>query len=266
MLFIGGLNHDFGLDCEGGDKYNLQLPYKQDEVISEIMKVNPNTVVVLITGGPVVPGNWLDTAPALLETGYIGSESGTALANVLFGKVNPSGKLPDTWPKRLEDTPAQALGEYPGTDGTVHYNEGIFVGYRYYDTYKVDPLFPFGYGLSYTRFEYSDLKIEKTGDHGFNVRFTIKNTGERAGKEIAEVYVSDKESALPRPVKELKGFSKTELQPGEAVEVSIPLDEKAFMYYDPSKGWTLEPGEFDILVGASSRDIRLRGVVEMGRK
>ena len=157
VLFIGGLNHDNGLDCEGGDKAGLQLPYKQDEVIKEIMSVNPNTVVVLITGGPVVMGDWFAKIPALLETGYIGSESGTALAEVLFGKVNPSGKLADTWPKRLEDTPAWVLGEYPGTNGTVKYNEGIYVGYRYYDSYKVDPLFPFGYGISYTNFEYSGL-------------------------------------------------------------------------------------------------------------
>ena len=261
VLFVGGLNHDWGLDCEGGDKTSLHLPYKQDEVIQEIMKVNPNTVVVLITGGPVTPGEWLLNAPALLETGYIGSETGTALANVLFGKTNPSGKLSDTWPKHLEDTPAFALGEYPGSDGTVHYNEGIFVGYRYYDSYNVEPLFPFGYGLSYTHFEYSDLALDKTGDHRYNVMFTIKNTGGRAGKETAEVYVSDKKSSLPRPVKELKGFSKIEIMPDSSVRVSVPLDEKSFSYYDPAKGWTLEPGEFEILVGASSRDIRLKGTV-----
>ncbi len=143
----------------------------------------------------------------------------------------------------------------------MHYNEGIFVGYRYYDSYDVEPLFPFGYGLSYTHFEYSDLALDKTGDHRYNVTFTIKNTGGRTGKETAEVYVSDKKSSLPRPVKELKGFSKVEIMPDSSARVSVPLDEKSFSYYDPAKGWILEPGEFDILVGASSRDIRLKGTV-----
>ena len=263
VLFIGGLNHDNGLDCEGGDKANLNLPYKQDTVISEIMKVNPNTVVVLIAGSPVVPGNWLEESPALLQTSYIGSETGTALANVLFGKVNPSGKLADTWPKRLEDTPASALGEYPGKDGVEHYNEGIFVGYRYYDSYNVEPLFPFGYGLSYTSFEYAGLGIEKTGDHRYNVRFTLKNTGETEGKEIAELYIQDMESTLPRPVKELKGFTKVNLKPGESTEVTIPLDESSFSYFDPEKGWTLEPGDFEILVGPSSRQLPLHSTINV---
>jgi beta-glucosidase len=188
---------------------------------------------------------------------------------VLFGDVNPSGKLPCTFPKRLGDSPAHALGAYPGRNGKEVYAEGLLVGYRWFDTKKVEPLFPFGYGLSYTKFEYSNLKlVDGTGASGpaLAVQFDVANTGAREGAEVAEVYVRDAEASLPRPDKELKGFQKVLLKPGEKRTVTVPLDRRAFAYYDPQKGgWVAEAGDFSILVGASSRDIRLDGVYRLAQ-
>ena len=203
---------------------------------------------------------WLDVVPAVLEAYYPGQEGGNAVTSVLWGDVNPSGKLPVSFPKRLEDNPAYLY--YPGRR-EVYYGEGIFVGYRYYDTRKVEPLFPFGHGLSYTTFEYRDLKVLTSGklDEPVDVLVTVRNSGPRAGKEVVQLYVSDKQSSLPRPVKELKGFKKIELQPGESRTVSFTLDQRAFSFYEPYQDrWVAEPGEFAVLVGSSSRDIRL----EMG--
>jgi beta-glucosidase len=267
VIFVGGLNHDNHLDSEGSDKYSMKLPYKQDEVIADITQANPKTVVVLITGGPVELDSWVDKIPALLTTSYNGMEGGTALANILFGKVNPSGKLTDTWPYKLEDTPVAKLGEYPGTNGIVKYNEGIYVGYRYFDTKQVTPRYPFGYGLSYTRIEYSGLKVPKQISNlqrDINVSFTVKNTGSVAGKEVAQLYVSNPGCSIERPVHELKQFIKVDLQPGETKQVTLTLNKRAFQYYNVQQNdWVAEPGRFEIQVGASSRDIRLKADTEL---
>ena len=190
---------------------------------------------------------------------YPGQEGGNAIADVLFGDVNPSGKLPTTFPKRLQDNPAYI--NYPGENGKVYYGEGLFVGYRYYDKKDMAPLFPFGYGLSYTTFEYRNLVLDATGD-AIRVSVDVQNTGNRAGKETVQVYVHDVKSRLVRPEKELKAFAQVALEPGETKTVTLALDEESLSYYDPAvKGWVAEAGEFDVLVGASSRDIRLTGAL-----
>jgi beta-glucosidase len=190
-------------------------------------------------------------------------EGGNALAAVLFGDVNPSGKLSCTFPKRLADSPAHALNAYPGKDGTVRYEEGLLVGYRWFDTRKIEPLFPFGFGLSYTRFEYSNLRLipgKDARDSVVTAEFDVQNVGTRAGAEVAQLYVQDEKPRLPRPVKELKGFRKILLKAGEKQTVSISLDRGAFAFYDPEQhGWAAEKGQFKILIGSSSRDVRLDG-------
>ena len=260
-VVIAGLNHSRYLDDEGWDRKNLRLPYGQDELIQRVLQANPRTIVVLISGPAIELGPWLGQVPALLQAHYSGMEGGHALARVLFGDVNPSGKLACTYPKQLMDSPAHALGTYPGTDGTLFYKEGLLVGYRWFDTKGIEPLFPFGYGLSYTHFEYSGLKLvsgTNSQDAVITAEFEIANTGERAGAEVAQLYVHQAHPSLPRPAKELKGFKKIMLEPGEKQKVSIPLDRRAFAFYDPDlKGWVAQAGEFRILVGSSSRDIRL---------
>lgn len=251
-----------GYESEGRDRPNMDLPGPQTELIEAVAQANPNTIVVLNAGAPVTMP-WLDRVPAVLEAYYPGMEGGNAIANILLGTVNPSGKLPVTFPKRYEDNPT--YGNYPGTR-RVYYGEGIFVGYRYYDHKGVEPLFPFGFGLSYTTFAYSGLRVPKTAAIGkpIKVSVRVKNTGERAGKEVVQVYVSDRASSLPRPPKELKGFAKVALQPGESKVVEFVLDERAFAFYDPyEKQWVVEPGEFEILVGSSSRDIQARATVNL---
>lgn len=204
--------------------------------------------------------------PALLDMWYGGEEGGNAIATVLFGAANPSGKLPVSLPKKYEDSPATA--NYPGKDLKVDYAEGIYVGYRYYDTKNVEPQFPFGFGLSYTAFEYSDLKVEgylhvgKSETWGLDLN--VRNTGKRTGAEIVEVYVHDGHSKIDRPVHELKAFRRVELQPGESKAVKFFLDRSAFSYWSPEKkDWTVDPGTFEVQVGASSRDIRLKVPVEV---
>jgi beta-glucosidase len=261
VIYVGGLNHSPGLDSEGADRKDLKLPYGQDELLQRIVQANPRTVVVLLGGGPVEMDRWLARVPAVLLAWYPGMEGGNALARVLFGDANPSGKLPFTFPKRLEDSPAHALGAYPGRDGTVRYEEGLLVGYRWFDTKNIEPLFPFGHGLSYTRFEYSGLRLVEGRDAKgpvVTVNFDVTNAGARDGAEVAEVYVRDVKSTLLRPLKELKGFRKVFLKAGEKQSVSIPLERSAFAFYDPQRrGWVAEKGEFRIMVGSSSRDIRL---------
>ena len=251
-------------ESEGTDRPSIDLMGKQNELITAVANANPRTVVILNTGAPVsMP--WVDQVAAVVEAYYPGMENGNAVVSVLLGKVNPSGKLPVTFPVRLEDSPAFINASFPGCR-EVNYGEGIFVGYRYYDKKDVTPLFPFGHGLSYTSFSYSDLKVTKKVKSGqpVEVSLVVTNTGKAAGKEVIQLYVSDAKSSLPRPPKELKGFAKVDLKPGEAGTVTFSLDERALAFYDPHrKKWVAEPGEFELLVGSSSRDIRLRAKFEL---
>ncbi len=266
-IVIGGLNKNF--DTEGSDRRDLTLPYGQDDLIAQVVAANPRTIVVLVAGSPVeMP--WLAKVPAVLLSWYGGSEAGNAVARILFGDVDPSGKLPCTFPKQLADTPAAAFGAeaYPGVGGQEYYREGLLVGYRWYDTKNIEPLFPFGYGLSYTTFKYDNLKLVP-GDHAKGIwmtaQFDVTNTGSRAGEEVAQVYIHENNPALERPEKELKGFDKISLQPGETATVSIPLGYRAFSYYDSDKkGWVAQADDFQILVGSSSRDIRLKDTFKLG--
>jgi beta-glucosidase len=246
-----------GYDSEGHDRPDMALPGPQAELIRAVAAANERTVVVLNCGAPVEM-LWVDVVPALVLAYYPGQEGGNALARVLVGDVSPSGKLSVTFPKRYEDNPTTV--NYPG-GREVHYGEGIFVGYRYYDQKDVEPLFPFGFGLSYTAFDYSGLRVPETVQPGepVEVSVTITNAGVRAGKEVVQLYIADKVSSLARPPKELKGFKKVLLDPGESKMVDFALDQRALSFYDPAqKRWVAEPGEFEVLVGGSSRDIRLR--------
>ncbi|MCU0501987.1 MAG: glycoside hydrolase family 3 C-terminal domain-containing protein [Anaerolineae bacterium] len=252
LIFAGYSNF---YEAEGLDRPDMELGGVQNELIRAVAAANPNTVVVLNVGAPVAMP-WVDEVAALLLAYYPGMENGNAVARVLLGEVNPSGKLSVTYPKRLEDTPA--FVNYPGGKD-VRYGEGIFVGYRYYDIKGSEPLFPFGHGLSYTSFEYSDLRVTDTFRPGepVSVSVTVKNTGDRAGKEVVQLYVRDLVSSLLRPIKELKRFAKIELQPGESQTVRFELDSRALSFYDPErKAWVAEPGDFEVLIGSSSRDIR----------
>jgi len=253
---------DPATEGEGGDR-TFRLPGGQDALIQKIAEINKNVIVVLTAGGDVDMTRWIDHVPALLHAWYPGQEGGTALAQILFGEVSPSGKLPASFERRWEDNAAFA-NYYPKTGGKrVDYKEGIFVGYRHFDRAQVKPLFPFGFGLSYTTFQYSDLKVTPASadlSAPVTVSFSVKNTGSRAGAEVAEVYVGDSHASVPRPVKELKGFAKVNLQPGESRQVTVSLDRRAFSFYDVAHaGWKAEPGKFSILVGSSSAKIELQG-------
>ncbi len=268
VIYVGGLNHDKGFDCEGADRADMKLPYGQDDLIQKITAANPKTIVVL-EGTMVEMNAWLDKVPALLQAWYPGMEGGNALARVLFGDVNPSGKLPATFPKKLSDSPAHALGNYPGTNGTVTYAEGLLVGYRWFDAKNIEPQFPFGFGLSYTTFKYSNLKlIPGAGTNEIVIaQFDLENTGKIAGAEVAQLYVHEKNPRLPRPERELKGFKKVLLKPGEKQTVSIPLGKTAFAYYDDGKkSWVAQPDNFEISIGSSSRDLRLRDNFNLAEK
>ena len=268
VIFIGGLNKSAHQDCEDSDRAGLGLPYDQDKVITELVKANKNLIVINISGNAVAMP-WVKEVPAILQAWFLGSEAGTAIAAVLTGDVNPSGKLPFTFPAKLEDVPAHQLGEYPGTEkvGNIvneKYNEGIFVGYRWTDKQKkVKPLFPFGYGLSYTTFEYGKPVADKktiSADDTITFTVSVKNTGTREGQEIVQLYISDKKSSLPRPVKELKGFDKVKLAPGEEKTVSFTITKDALSFFDDTKHeWVAEPGKFEAVIAASAADIK--GVV-----
>lgn len=254
-VVVAGLDKPF--EGEGHDRTSLDFPGRQDELIERVLRANPRTVVVLNNGTPVLMP-WIQKAPAALEAWYPGQEGGRALADVLFGEVNPSGKLPVTFPVRWEDCPA--YGSYPGNDRSVHFSEGIYIGYRYFDTRKIKPLFAFGHGLSYTAFEYRDLELASESFQTFPLDFTltVKNTGDRDGDEIVQVYIHDKTSDLERPFRELKAFKRISLAAGREKRISFSLDKDAFSYYHPQKKtWLAEPGEFTVMVGASSDDIRL---------
>lgn len=259
VFFIGGLNKNEHQDCEGADRENMNLPYEQDALISALAQANKNVVVVIISGNAVAMP-WVNEVPAILEAWYSGSSGGTALASILFGDTNPSGKLPFTFPVKLEDNSAHALGEYPGDHTKVTYKEGIFVGYRWHDKQKLKPLFSFGHGLSYTSFQYSKISMDKkemTADETITVKVRVKNTGSREGKEIVQLYIRDKKSSLPRPEKELKGFEKVSLLAGEEKEVAFTVDRQALSFYDDRKqAWVAEKGDFEVLIGASASDIK----------
>lgn len=256
VLIFTGLPLQY--ESEGIDRTHINMPESHNTLINEISTVQKNTVVVL-TNGSAVAMPWIDNVSGVLET-WLGGQAGAGgIADVLFGKVNPSGKLAETFPMKLEDTPA--FFNFPGEQGEVLYGERFFVGYRYYDERKIEPLFPFGYGLSYTSFKYSNLKVSSkntTDKEGLTVSLTIKNTGKVKGKEIVQLYVSDKESTLQRPEKELKKFVKVELNPGEEKSVTFKLESRDFSYFDGKRNmWIAESGEYIISAAASSRDIKL---------
>lgn len=258
VIFVGGLNKSRHQDSEQADRLEYGLPYGQDRVIEALAAVNPRLAVVLVSGNAVAMP-WIERVPAVLEAWFSGSEAGNALADVVFGKVNPSGKLPFTFPKRLEDNAAHALGQYPGTDSVV-YNESIFVGYRWHDKQELEPLFAFGHGLSYTTFEIGPVRADRhrlTANDRIQVTVEVTNTGSRPGAEVVQLYIGDAESSLPRPVKELKGFRKIALNPGQTQTVDFAITADLLQYYDDTQGtWIAEPGIFTAYVGAASDDIR----------
>ena len=256
ILFLG-LTENY--ESEGMDRTNLEIPKNQIKLIESIYSVNQNIIVVLSNGAPITM-EWKDKAKAII-TGYLGGESGAkAMVNCILGKVNPSGKLAETYPIKLEDTPC--FNNFPGTEVSVEYKEAIYVGYRYYDKNNIKVLYPFGYGLSYTTFEYSNLNVKNN-----IVSFKIKNTGKVKGKEIAQVYVSQCNPTIFKPLKELKGFAKVELEPDEEKEVNITLDDSAFQYYNvQNKKWEIESGEYKILVGKSCESIELECKIHIDSK
>lgn len=253
LLFIG--LPDF-MEYEGGDRPHMKLPESHEALVREVAAANPNTVVILHNGSPVeMP--WIDLPKAVLEAYLGGQAAGGAAVDILFGDVNPSGRLAESFPKKLEDNPSWLY--YIGEEDRVTYNEGIFVGYRYYETKKLEPLFPFGYGLSYTEFEYSDLRLDRKAlgeDYELNVTVDVKNVGERAGKEVVQLYVAPQKVKMIRPVRELKGFDKIFLEPGEKKTVSFKLDKRAFAYWDAAaKDWAVENGKFRIEICKNSHEV-----------
>ena len=257
VLFVGGLNKSDYQDCEGADRREYGLPYGQDAVIEALAAANPRMAVVLVSGNAVAMP-WIDRVPAVLEAWFSGSEAGNALADVVFGAVNPSGKLPFTFPVRLEDNGAIAMGEFPGND-TVTYREGLFVGYRWHEARQIAPLFAFGHGLSYTTFDVSDVRSDRaslSAKGRIRISAEVTNTGDMAGAEVVQLYIGDEESSLPRPVKELKGFRKVFLAPGEHQTVTFDITPDLLQYYDDTKAaWVAEPGAFTAYVGTASDNI-----------
>lgn len=265
VIFVGGLNKATGQDCEDSDRESLALPYNQDAVIEALVAANPRTVVVNVSGNAVAMP-WADKVPAILQAWFLGSESGNSLADVIFGHVNPSGKLPMTFPVRLDDVGAHAVGEYPGTKRAdsdivdIRYNEGVMVGYRWFDTKKIRPLFAFGHGLSYTTFGYGKLSADasKIGPDGaLTLSVDVTNTGSRAGAETVQLYISDTKASVKRPAKELKNFAKIYLEPGQTKTVTFTVRPSDLAFFDAgAHAWKAEPGEFRAHVGAASDDIR----------
>ncbi len=259
VVLMVGLGGNTG-ETEAGDRKFLHLFPSQEKLINEIVKVNPNTVVSIVAGSAVTMDAWIDNASSVLLTWYAGQEGGHALWDVIFGDVNPSGHLPITFPKSLDQYPE----DFYSDKSEVVYREGVFVGYRYFDEYDLETTFPFGYGLSYTDFEYSDLKVTKAGDNEVSVSLDVRNTGDKDGADVVQIYVSDLESSVERPEKELKEFYKVMLESGETKTVEFTLDADAFAFWDDTrKAWTVEPGVFEILVGASSADIRFRDKINL---
>lgn len=265
IIFIGGLNKNHRQDCENGDRESYNLPYGQDSLITSLAKIQKNTITVIFGGNPYAMP-WLNKVAALTHCWYLGSESGTALVNVLSGKVNPSGKLPVTFAAKYEDYPYVKYGKkaYPGENKQVHYSEDIFVGYRHFTTSKTKPLFPFGYGMSYTTYAYSAPSVGISNDT-ISVSLKVSNTGNVAGKEIVQVYVQSPKSAAKRPARELKAFTKTSLlQPNSSETVIMKIPKSELQHYDESKhGWTITPGTYTMHVGASSEDIRCKATIDI---
>lgn len=263
-IVFAGSNRDY--ETEASDRRNLNLPFGQEELIDKVRAVNPNTIVVLIAGAPFDIVDLSQKSPTLVWSWFNGSEGGNALIDVLLGNINPSGKLPWTMPKKIEDSPAHATNSFPG-DETVHYAEGILVGYRWFDTKNIEPLYPFGYGLSYTNFEFSDLKTDKkvyNENDVVEVSFQIKNTGKVDGKEVAQLYISKPNSTVQRALKELKGFKKVFVKSGAYEKVTITLPVKELAYYDADKKqWVVEQGTYHIKIGKSSRDIPIETSVNI---
>ena len=264
-LLVCGLNHDY--DTESFDRLNMDIPYGQVELIQEVVKANPRTIVVMIAGSPLNMAAVDICSPAIVWAWFNGMEGGNALVDVLSGKVNPSGKMPFTTPVSLDQSPAHALGNFPGRDLKVNYEEDILVGYRWFDTKGLPVVYPFGYGLSYTTFNYSNLNTDKkTYDQADTIQatFTLTNTGDREGAEVAQLYVSDPVCSVMRPVKELKGFKKVFLKPGESrrITLDIPVSSLAF-YSEAQSQFVVEPGEFILQLGASASDIKQKISVEV---
>ena len=271
VIFVGGLNKSDHQDAEDSDRAGLELPYNQDNVIKALAKANPNLIVVNISGNAVAMP-WVNEVPAIVQGWFLGSEAGNAIAEVLVGDANPSGKLPMTFGVKLTDYAPHTLGEYPGNKKQleastnnndtidVTYNEGIFVGYRWFDKEKIKPLFPFGHGLSYTTFEYGKAtsdKKEMTVDDKISFTIPVKNTGNREGAEVVQLYISDTKSSLPRPAKELKAFEKVYLKPGEEKNVTLTIDKTALSFFDADKHeWVAENGDFEAIIGASATDVK----------
>lgn len=262
-IVFAGLNDS--IEAESLDRLTMDLPQDQKDLIRKVTAANPRTIVVMTSGAPVLMNEWIDRVPAVVQAFYYGQEGGNALADVLLGSHSPSGKLPVTMPLRWEDSPA--FGRFPGDGKTLEYSEGIFVGYRWFDKRSIKPLFPFGHGLSYTTFEYSDLQLTAKGDAEVTVALNVRNTGRRDGAEAVQLYVDDVRSSAERPRHELKGIAKVFLKAGEKKTVSMTLKKDAFAFYDVrSSAWVAEPGEFNLLIGSSSRDIRLRTTYRLGRR
>ncbi len=261
LLFVGTSEE---WESEGRDREDMELPGEQAAVIERVASANRNTVVVLSSCTPVSM-DWLDRVPGVLQVWFPGQECGNAIADVLFGDVNPSGKLPLSFPARLQHNPS--FINYPGENGQVRYGEGPFIGYRYYEKKRISPLFCFGHGLSYTSFRYGNLTLHETEiAYGTELRVSLEvtNTGDRQGKETVQLYVRDEESSLLRPDKELKGFAKVALEPGQTETVSFVLTPRDLSYYDPKRrGWIAEAGEFAVLAGSSARDIRARAAFKL---
>ena len=267
VIFVGGLNHD--TDEEGYDRPDLKLPYHQDELITELLKVNPNMIIVMMAGNPVDMSAWIDDAKSIVWMSYAGMEGGRALGEILFGEVNPSGKLVMTMPKSLDQIPAMVFGDFPGRTLTEEehermnakltetYREGVFVGYRYYDKYQIPVQFPFGHGLSYTAFSYGDMQVKESDGQTFKVQIPVTNTGKLAGKETVELYVGETEVSPENPVKELKGFCKLSLAPGETKYAEFELTADAFRHFDDkTDAWKVIAGSYTIYIGSSVSDIR----------
>ncbi len=258
VLFFGGLNKDKHQDCEGADRRSYGLPYAQDKVIEALVAVNPRLVVCLVDGNAVAMP-WVNEVPAILQCWFCGSQAGNSIADVVFGKVNPSGRLPFTFPVSIEDSPAHSLGAYT-CDPDVEYKEGIYVGYRWFESRDIKPLFAFGHGLSYTEFEYSDFKASPTvtADGTLKVSVKVKNVGQREGKEVVQIYVGEHNPVIDRPVKELKAFDKVSLAPGESKTVSFDIPASSLAYFNEEKHeWVLDPAhDFTVYFAAASDDVR----------